>query len=1146
MPSPLSPSVPPHRHRLPATALALALSAVVLAAIAPSASPGRQGRAAPVRQGGGPGEAYVLGDTWLLPEAPAWPIDVALGAGGDVYVADGRRNAVMVFDGGGNARGVWRHTAEQEVYVPRAVAVDAGRDLVYVLWERYRGEIGQAAVPTGLFLDTRQADGTPTRPLAALVFLSSATDMAVQASTGHLFISGDGKVHRVRPGPQRIGSLDVGDTRGAGGRIAVAPDGRVAVVRPAAGNVAVFSEDGAPAGTLALAGYAPLAVAADGDGNMHVLARGGAAEDPGARLVLTFDVAGQLVGSRSVASLGAPPVPGVDWPWALALAADGMALVTGAERFVVLWYDGAGAARGRLVGAPVRGAFEPVIEAPGGRAPLALAPVPDGGLVALDGREANVVRFSADGAARLVATAPDDALDVAVGPEGAFYVTSGAGKVLRLAGGGAPGWEAACECDLGGRISAGPGVVYVSRPREHTVATFNAADGLRLRGFRLAGGVGLWPSDVVVAGDGALFTGDLVTAQVQGWRRPEAPDVIWQAGLLSGPRRLAAGRIGGTAVVAAVMADGFVEIHAAADGNLLARWRPVLPDGSGFELADIALGANSEIYLADAGARAVRVFAPGAGVPPTPVAEPSTTPTPSSLACAVRGDKWAAPSTVVLGASTGVTLTLAARCPSSTRVIGADIVLIMDRSGSMAGAKLAAAQGAARSFAELLDVRYHRLGLVSFGDGATVDVPLTDRVSAVMDGLGRLSPAGGTNLAAALDGAWRHLLGFGRGEALPVMVLLTDGNHTDPTTDPVAVAVAARNGGAQIYGIGLGEDVRADLLEAITGDAGRYFYAPGPSELYPIYSQILRLVLASLAGNLIVDDELAAEMRLVEGSVDPAGLVGGGHVRWGRSLLPASGVTFTYRVVPQLPGCMPVNQRAVADYTDADGVNRRFVFPVPTVCVVTPSPTPTSSPTPTMTPTPVPRPVFLPFAAKCLTARPHVDVVLLIDTSDSMAGDKLAQAKAAAAAFVGRLDLPRDQAGVVGFSNATRLATGLTGDRARLEAAIAGLVNSPGTRIDSALAAGLREVMGPRRKAVNRPVIILLSDGAHGGADEDVLRQAAAARAQAVTLYAIGLGADADRELLERIAGRERTYFAPDGRDLEAIYREIAAVEACR
>jgi Mg-chelatase subunit ChlD len=1094
------------------------------------------------------GLSYVYEQSWALPAAPSAPLDLALGPEG-LYAIDGAHNAVLAFAADGSLRGRWEAPADDEIQVPMTLVADASRQRVQLLWSRYRRETDGSLSFIGVYLDTRGPDGVALRPLRPLPFLGPPVDMALEPESGELFISSEGKIHHVNAeSAWQMGSIDVGDTRGAAGQIAVLDSSRLAILRPIESVVRIVTFEGIPVGSLDLGRHSPLSLAPDGAGGVQVLVRALDQNDPGAPVLMRFDAEGKLVASRTQGAMGTPPIANATWPWSLAAGPEGLALSAGADRFHSLWYDRQDRLIRRFVGGRVLDRFEPSEAPPEIRPPISLVAREDGSLLALDGRDTRLVELKRGAAARLIGTAPAGTLDVSQGPEGEIYAATEDGRLLRLPLGDAPtaDWERACDCDLGGRVAAGPGAVYVSRPRQASVGTYNPEDGLSLRAYDFPEGAGLWPSDVEIAPDGRLYTADLISAQVQAWQRPDAPDGIWQAGLLAGPRRLATARWEGQIVVAAIMADGFVEIHQAARGQLLARWQPRLPGDRAFDMADLALGEEGEVYIADAGARAVQVFSPGAGIPPTAPAEPSITPTPSSLACTIRGDKWARPSTVVLGATTGLTLTLSAECPVGSRVTGADIVLVIDRSGSMRGQKLLAAAGAARSFAELLDVRYHRLGLVSFSAEARVDVGLTTDLGAILDGLNGLSPEGETNLAEALRAARTELEGSGRPEALPVIILLTDGQFNAATDDPRPVAQEARNWGAQIYTVGLGTDVAGDMLREIAGDPGRYFHAPTPSELYPIYSRILREVLASLAGNLIIDELLNPGLPYLEGSARPAALESDSRLRWGRSLLPASGITMTYLLRADTPGCHPTSLGAFADYTDADGQRRRFPFPAATVCVITPTPTPTATATPTASPTPEPRPIYLPILNGCRPATSPVDIVLLVDSSSSMAGLKMEQARTAATSFVGLLDLRRDQAAVIGFDDQPRLRVGLTGDLAALRGAIAGLSNGSGTRIDRALQAALSELIGPRRKPGNQGVIVLMSDGAHNGPANDLRRAAQEARSLGALIYAIGFGADVDLSQLTEIAGPERTYFAADGAALEAIYRQIAVGIPCR
>ena len=144
------------------------------------------------------------------------------------------------------------------------------------------------------------------------------------------------------------------------------------------------------------------------------------------------------------------------------------------------------------------------------------------------------------------------------------------------------------------------------------------------------------------------------------------------------------------------------------------------------------------------------------------------------------------------------------------------------------------------------------------------------------------------------------------------------------------------------------------------------------------------------------------------------------------------------------------------------------------------------------------------------------------------------------------IDLRRDQAAVVGFNNVARLAAGLGSDLSTLQSAIERLESSPGTRIDLALQAAVTELIGPRRKPGNQGVIVLLSDGSQSGASAELRRAALEARSLGALIYAVGLGSDVDMDQLRSIAGPERSFFASDGRALEAIYRQIATAIPCR
>jgi Ca-activated chloride channel family protein len=207
-------------------------------------------------------------------------------------------------------------------------------------------------------------------------------------------------------------------------------------------------------------------------------------------------------------------------------------------------------------------------------------------------------------------------------------------------------------------------------------------------------------------------------------------------------------------------------------------------------------------------------------------------------------------------------------------------------------------------------------------------------------------------------------------------------------------------------------------------------------------------------------------------------------------------------------------------------------------------------PTPTPTPTVTPAPLYVPLALRehCDPVHERSDIALVLDTSSSMTGQKLEDAKAAALTFVGLIDLApgRSQVAVVRFDREAEVVRELTNSPMLIEVAIRNLQVRSGTHMDKGLRAALGELQSPRHLERNAQVLILLTDGVQTGTPGEELRAAAEVHAADVLVYTIGLGADVDAGTLRTIAGADdRYYFAPDSGDLARIYGEIARDLMC-
>lgn len=163
-------------------------------------------------------------------------------------------------------------------------------------------------------------------------------------------------------------------------------------------------------------------------------------------------------------------------------------------------------------------------------------------------------------------------------------------------------------------------------------------------------------------------------------------------------------------------------------------------------------------------------------------------------------------------------------------------VVVLDRSGSMAGDRLQAAQRALAQLVDRLDDR-DRFGLVVFDHEATVAVP-AGKVGEIgkqqlRATIASLSPGGSTDLASGylrgLQEARRVASGAGA-----TVVLLSDGHANTGIVDPLTfrqlAAKAAGNGiTSSTIGIGVGYD-QDILAEVATGGSGNHAFAEGPDQ----------------------------------------------------------------------------------------------------------------------------------------------------------------------------------------------------------------------------------------------------------------------------------------------------------------------------
>lgn len=183
-----------------------------------------------------------------------------------------------------------------------------------------------------------------------------------------------------------------------------------------------------------------------------------------------------------------------------------------------------------------------------------------------------------------------------------------------------------------------------------------------------------------------------------------------------------------------------------------------------------------------------------------------------------------------------------------------NLAVVLDRSGSMAGEKIAQCRRAARQLVEQLDAR-DRFALVTFGSDVTTLVPSTlatppakQRMLAAIEGIAEL---GGTNLSGALEAGLAEVVPYRHQYNASRIVLLSDGQANEGISDAAGLSALARRMAAQgltLSAIGVGLDFNENVMASLAEyGGGAYHFLSNVERLSEIFATELKQAVTTVA-----------------------------------------------------------------------------------------------------------------------------------------------------------------------------------------------------------------------------------------------------------------------------------------------------------
>ncbi len=205
-----------------------------------------------------------------------------------------------------------------------------------------------------------------------------------------------------------------------------------------------------------------------------------------------------------------------------------------------------------------------------------------------------------------------------------------------------------------------------------------------------------------------------------------------------------------------------------------------------------------------------------------------------------------------------------------------DLVVVLDESGSMSGAKIGEAKAAARELLSQLSEE-DRFSLVSFDSDAQLRIPLgyatAEMQRSWMRRIEGLDAGGGTQMQAGLAlGSEQHRSQAGRAART---ILISDG-LPDTQSGLVEQARSFARSEVPLTTVGIGDDYDEQLMVQLAdAGTGNFYWVQAGQDLATVFAHELSTAQETVATGLQVGLELGNGVELVDASGYPVHVVGG-------------------------------------------------------------------------------------------------------------------------------------------------------------------------------------------------------------------------------------------------------------------------------